>query len=60
MSNQPQPEFGNLRNVKVLSAGSVIAGPFACALFAGDRVANSEIASLLATLCSRLRLAKTQ
>jgi len=34
MKKSDMPVFGNMQGVKVLSAGAVIAGPFACQLFA--------------------------
>ena len=48
MSNDVKPEFGNLRNVKVVSAGSVIAAPFTCALFAEQGADVIQIESALA------------
>ena len=34
MSPLPPPKFGNLQNLKVINASSVVAGPFMCELFA--------------------------
>lgn len=48
MRNHSKTEFGNLQNVKVLSAGSVIAGPFVCALFAEQGADVIQIESALA------------
>ena len=48
MMDNSRPTFGNLQNLKVLSAGSVIAGPFVCALFAEQGANVIHVESALA------------
>ena len=48
MKSTEIPVFGNLRNLKVINAASVIAGPFICGLFAEQGANVIQLESVLA------------
>ncbi len=47
MSPLPPPKFGNLQNLKVINASSVVAGPFMCELFAEQGADVIQVESTL-------------
>jgi L-carnitine CoA-transferase len=48
MKSSERPQFGNLQNLKVLNAASVVAGPFLCELFAEQGADVIELESTIA------------
>lgn len=47
VKNSERPKFGNLQNLKVINASSVVAGPFMCGLFAEQ---GADVIQLESTL----------